>query len=155
MTCTLTDVSVTGNVTVGQGAGLTVNGGTFSGNVTGISCFFVNLFGPDLEINGNVLIESYTGNSGASIQPGAPIVIDGNFQCSNLAPGGCTLIGATVGGNVLILNNHVVGFESNIGDNTISGNLVCQGNTPGVMNFSPGPNVVAGHKLGQCAAPGF
>jgi hypothetical protein len=149
-TCTLDGATVDGNVIVETDATLTVNGGSITGNVQGNSCVLVNLFGPGgLTITGNVVIQNCSMPSGASIQHGGPITIMGSFTCqNNNAP--CTLIGATVGNNVIINNNNADSFFlTNIGGNTIAGNLVCQGNIPAVMNNNT-KNVVAGHELGQC-----
>jgi hypothetical protein len=155
-TCTLNGATVSGNVIVGTDATLTVNGGSISGNVQGNYCNLVNLFGPSLTIGGNVVIDNCASPSGTSAAVnGGPITIGGSFTCSyNDAP--CTVFGATITNNVVVTNNNATGFGfvSNIGSNTIGGNLQCQGNIPGVMN-NGSVNAVAGHKVGQCAASGF
>jgi hypothetical protein len=157
MTCTLTDIAVTGNVTVARNAFLTVSGGTISGNVQGENCFIVNLFadpaGDPLVVGGNVQIGNCTGPSGASVARG-PVTIDGNFHChNNTAP--CTADGVTIGGNVQVTNNEFneadFGFANNVSNNTISGNLQCEGNDPAPFPYDGG-NTVAGNKLGQCSA---
>ena len=64
----------------------------------------------------------------------------------------------TVRGNVTYSNNSTVDPDSNeVQTNQISGNLVCQGNTPAVQPGDAGgsPNVVGGRKVGQCTAPGI
>jgi hypothetical protein len=37
-----------------------------------------------------------------------------------------------------------------IGDNTISGSLVCMGNTPALSLGGEPPNTVGGNKVGRC-----
>jgi hypothetical protein len=150
-TCTLTDVTVTGNVFVDRGANLTVNGGTIAGNVVGNQCHILNLYGPDLVIEGNVLILNCTDASGISAQSG-PTEVDGNFLCIN-NDGSCTVYFTTISGNVLIAGNTTPSgfpFDSNISGNNISGNLICEGNTPPPQHYQ-GENTVAGHKIGQCS----
>jgi hypothetical protein len=155
-TCTLNGATVNGNVIVGKDATLSVNGGSISGNVQGNYCNLVNLFGPDLTIVGNVVIQNCTSPSGTSAAVnGGPIMIGGSFTC-NYNNAACTVFGATIGNNVAVTNNNATGQSliSNIGSNIINGNLLCQGNLPGVMN-NGSVNAVAGHKVGQCAASGF
>lgn len=92
----------------------------------------------------------------------------------------------SIGGNLIVqgwqgawfgaLRNHVRGnaiFENNsafipgvtgqgpdsteIATNTVSGNLICLGNSPAAQIGDSGgsPNTVTGHKIGECAAPGL
>jgi hypothetical protein len=62
-----------------------------------------------------------------------------------------------VEGNVLVIANDATGaFEPpQLIGNIIEGNLICQSNTPELVNDHPSvgvlPNVVAGNKIGQCA----
>ena len=93
-TCTLNGATVNGNVIVGKDATLSVNGGSISGNVQGNYCNLVNLFGPDLTIVGNVVIQNCTSPSGTSAAVnGGPIMIGGSFTC-NYNNAACTVFGA-------------------------------------------------------------
>jgi hypothetical protein len=150
--CTLTDVTVNGNVFVDRGATLTVNGGTIAGNVQGNQCHILNLYGPNLVIEGNVLIENCTYASGISAQSG-PTEVNGNLLCGNNG-GSCTVYYTAIGGNVIVTNNATPAgfpFDSNISGNNIGGNLICEGNSPPPQHYQ-GTNTVAGNKIGQCNA---
>jgi hypothetical protein len=178
----LQDVTVTGNVTVGTGATLDIGGiALIGGNIEATQCakVFMESFGGPILIGGNVQIQQCTANSGYvgsfSQATTFPILIAGNFECSNNSAA-CDAIGGSVGGNVTIDNNSgkdflgfnsivfgnsVVGnveFDNNsgtatssiVGFDTIKGNLRCQGNTPGVINDGE-PNQVVGTEQGQCS----
>jgi hypothetical protein len=181
--CTLTNVTVTGNVQVGKGASLFVepNAGqtvTIGGNVQAAQCQQVNLHsnpGGVLSVGGNVQIRNCM--SGGGYQ-GAAITIGGNFACDHNSAE-CFAIGGTVrgnvqvnnnsngsglgalvarnnvGGNVQVNNNSAGGDSDNlVSGNTIGGNLKCVGNTPGVTDESV-KNIVTGNKQGQCAGANF
>jgi hypothetical protein len=156
--CTLTDVTVDGSVLVFKRASLTVNGGTITGNVHASNCVFVKLspdssnFGP--VVNGNVHLSHCTNSSAA---PGSGVTaggeIDGSFICNNNRDF-CEVIGATVGGNVL-LHRNVSSTPSVVSANAIGGNLGCEANNPDPTAGGT-PNTVSGDKQGQCsAANGF
>ncbi len=66
----------------------------------------------------------------------------------------------TVHGNVILTNNQGAAIgdgglpdSTEVVTNTISGNLICLGNDPTaqVGDSHGSPNVVGGHKIGQCA----
>jgi hypothetical protein len=173
--CTLQNVTVTGNVQVGKGAALTVFPGmivTIGGNVQADKCNFVFLSsGGVTSIGGNVQIRNCMGGSGYN----GAVTIGGNFSCdNNSAP--CTAIGGSVRGNVQVNNNSgsIAGFgvtvtgntvdgnvqvdhnsagsgfnNTVVGGNRIGGNLQCAGNTSVTDRGSP--NTVTGNKQGQCA----
>jgi len=163
MTCALFFVTVTGNVQVGTGASLFLQGATIDGNLRADQCNQVALiirgFGPT-RVGGNARIENCTLFGAA----GAPIIIDGNLACNGNGRcivevgsvggnaqingnGGVTLGSTTFGGNVQVDDNT---GASIVGGNTIGGNLSCQGNTPPPIDQGD-PNTVAGKKQGQCA----
>jgi hypothetical protein len=62
---------------------------------------------------------------------------------------------STAHGNVTIKNNTLADPDANeVVTNTISQSLVCTNNSPAAQSGDSGgdPNVVGGHKLGECAA---
>jgi hypothetical protein len=74
----------------------------------------------------------------------------------------------TVNGSVTVANNAATRVDADSGPNDvfdstevaankISGNLICFGNTPPAQIGDSGgaPNIVSGHKIGECAAPGL
>jgi hypothetical protein len=173
-TCTLTNVTVVGNVQVGTGARLNAHPGTgqtvtIDGNVVAHQCVGVDLFlqqggGGMIAIGGNVRIQ----NCGFGFS--SDVTIGGNFVCTdNNLRDGCMVISNVVLGNLTVDNNssvnssevistHVSGnvdFSGNsssfapvVEDNTIGGNLQCSGNSSGPGG---GSNTVNGQKLDQCA----
>jgi hypothetical protein len=179
--CSLTNVTVTGNVKVGKGASLNVlsfagQTVTIGGNVQAAQCQQVSLHanpGGVLSVGGNVQIRNYTGGGGYQ---GAAVTISGNFACdynsaecfaidgkvcgnvqvnnnSNGSGLGALVAGTNVGGNVQVNNNSAGGDSDNlVSGNTIGGNLQCAGNTgPAPPGVTGGGNMVAGNKKGQCA----
>lgn len=150
---------MTGNVTVGNNVSITLNGNwVISGNLQANGCDYVNLntngnipVAYNTVIGGKVEILNCTGGLGIGRaffnQPGC--------QNNNAA---CYLIGATVGGNVDVVNNVYappIGplANSTIKTNTILQNLVCQGNSPAPL-VGKGTNTVIGNNNhnseGQC-----
>jgi hypothetical protein len=150
-TCTLIKATVTGNVKVGRGASLVVESllleepkSTIAGNVQADHCGQVFIGGPGQVVGGNVQIQHCTGESGI-----LQLHLGGNFQChDNTAD--CFADSDLVGGNVQVNNNVSPGVPSDISDNSILGNLQCQGNSPAPTDSS-GANTVEGNKQGQCA----
>jgi len=172
--CTLTNVTVTGNVQVGKGASLAVlsDAGqtvTIGGNVQAAQCQQVDLHanpGGVLSVGGNVHIRNCTAGGGYQ---GAAVTISGNFACdynsaecfaiggkvrgnvqvnnnSNASGLGALVAGNNVDGNVQVNNNSAGGDSDNlVSGNMIGGNLRCVGNTPGVTDNGTGDN------QGQCA----
>ncbi len=159
--------TVTGNVTVGSGGSLTLNGNwVITGNLQATNCAYVNLntngnipVAHNTVIGGNVEVLNCSGGLGIGWaffnQPGT--VIMGDFRClSNNAA--CYLLGATVGGNVLVENNTYpppIGTLANttITTSTILQNLVCVGNSPAPL-LGKATNTVIGNNNhaneGQC-----
>jgi hypothetical protein len=163
------------SLTVAPATGQTV---TIGGNVQADKCQLVELvstppfgFGP-ISVGGNVQIRNCTGASGYN---GTTVTISGNFACDHNS-GGCLAAFGSVRGNLQFNNDsngggpgaavsfNVVGgnvqVDNNSGnsasiveDNRIGGNLQCAGNTPNPPGVTDegAPNLVAGHKQGQCA----
>jgi hypothetical protein len=114
------------------------------GNLTDNSGTLV--LAPSASVAGNVQI---SGASAFTLRPGA--LIDGNLTIQNV-PGTQlgTVCGATVKGNLTVKNNlspiEIGGATpQNCSGNTISGNLVCTGNS----QVTSGSNTVSGHN--QCS----
>src|SRR5260370_2978178 len=86
--CTLSDITVSGNVQVSQNGRLTVDAtqqpSIIAGNVEATNCAFALLEG-GVTVGGNVQIVQCAQQSGF-VSPG--VKIDGNFECTNNA-GGC------------------------------------------------------------------
>ena len=152
--CSLANVTVTGNVQVGKGASLTVvpitgQTVTIGGNVQAAQCNFVLLIAGAISVGGNVQIQNCTGGSGYN---DSLVTIGGNFACANNS-GGCVASGGSVRGNVQVDNNS--GSSATVvSNNTIGGNLQCAGNSPGVTD-NGSKNNVTGTKQGQCAGANF
>jgi hypothetical protein len=127
---------IVGNVSVGTGAQLIVSGGglTIDGNFVANQCRFVFL-NQGVAVGGNVQIQYCT----------SPIVefndIGGNVACSN--SGTCDVSSNKVNGNVEVNDNS----SAEVANNTIGNNLECQGNA----TISGSGNTVGGKKMGQCA----
>lgn len=81
--------------------------------------------------------------------------IRGNLIVQGWQGGWSGALRNNVGGNVIFSKNvSVLDPDSNeVATNTIGGNLICVGNSPAVQFGDSGglPNVVGGHKLGQCS----
>ena len=146
------------------------------GNVKGDGCDHIVLdnqgaissrivIGGDLSITHctDVSLQGCVGDS--SMDPPTPILIGGNFKCSNNYQGGCGLGACAIGGNVecsgnahecflsfatiagtATLNNNLGGIS--VFSSAIAGDLKCNGNG---APTSGGGNTVAGIKSGQCS----
>jgi hypothetical protein len=147
-TCTLIDVTVGGNVLVGTGAALTVEGGKVAGNIQANGCNFVRLQ-PDASdtapsVGGNVQISMCTGvNSFNGYHSFGVTDIAGNFQCHNNAQA-CLALNGKVGGNLQVYDNSP-SDGTEIGSNTVGGSLQVYGNTNGVGGLSVSSNRVEGN----------
>jgi hypothetical protein len=146
-------ITVTGNVTVEQGAALEVGLGLdtkfiVNGNLRGVDARAIDLGveGPAsrIEIDGNVTLSGTTGEVLILI-----VFIGGNLQVLDSVGPSVDVISSNVSGNVLFQNNTSL---SNwfISDNTIGGNLVCQDNAPLPPTNGGSPNTVGGNEIGQC-----
>lgn len=157
-TCTLDNVTVTGNVGVGTGALLNVtpaSGQTveINGNLTADQCNSVDL-APALSaavilIGGNVTIQNCTGGTVGYAGPG--ITIGGNFVCADDPQTTCVADDGVVRGNLSVENNklqafNVITFSEVLGNKIsgnaeISGNAVIRGNTAVLV----GGNTIGGN----------
>jgi hypothetical protein len=173
-------VDITGNVTVGKGAilglGYNAAAGTLGPDTVGGSIVAMQpltLYLGNLTVGGNVI-----SMGGTSPQPPAatarnfPIkdnTIIGNLIIQGWQGGWLGVIRNDVDGNVIVNKNVSLSTppsktepggpgmdpDSNeVQTNTISGNLICFGNSPAAQ-VNPGdggqPNVVGGNAIGQCA----
>jgi hypothetical protein len=152
--CTLYFVNISGNVQVGRGSTLVVNGynepSTIAGNVEAASCASTLLEGTIL-VGGNLQIEFCTGAGPNGFQ-GPDVVIKGNFLCqgnsSSASP--CLAWLGKVYGNVEIVHN-MSATPSDVSLVDISGNLSCEQNAQTPTHVH-GPDWVAGQNTrDQCA----
>lgn len=171
---TLGTVNVGGNVNVGRGATLALGCTPQSlGDPTAPPCFATtthdtvggNLVADQpltMYLDGDTIRGSVVSNGGG---PGLgtrflnfPVkdnAIGGNLVVQGWQGGWSGAIRNTVGGNVVFSRNEsITDLDSNeVQTNTITGNLVCLGNSPAAqVNAGDGgqPNDVGGNKVGQC-----
>jgi len=156
-TCTLDNVTVTGNVGVGTGALLNVSPASgqtvkINGNLTADQCNSAALATEGVAavilIGGNVMIQNCTGGTVGYAGPG--ITIGGNFVCVG-NPLTCVADDGVVNGNLTVEENlfssSTIITNSEVLQNTISGNAGIGGNT------GPAPLTVGGNTIGgnlQC-----
>lgn len=173
---TLGTVTVGGNVKVGKGAILALGCTPFSvmtfepcegkfthdtvgGNVVATQALTMYLDGDT--IHGNLV--SNGGGPGLGLPfvnfPVKDNTVDGNLIVQGWHGGWAGVIRDVVGGNVIYSRNKsALDPDANeVVTNTISGNLICHGNSPAVQVGDSGgsPNNVGGRKIGQCTAPGL
>ncbi|MGH9057061.1 MAG: hypothetical protein ACRDYY_14545 [Acidimicrobiales bacterium] len=172
-------VQVGGNVLVGNGAtlalgcapgsngpppmlpcGSTTTDDTVGGNIVANNPYTMYLTA--VTVGHNVV--SNGGGPGATFDPYVNFPIKGMDIHGNLVVQGWqgAWFGAvrnTVDGNVILSHNVGANPDSTeIGSNTVGGNLICQGNSPpaqlgDAVETGVGPNTVAGRTIGQCALP--
>jgi tannase/feruloyl esterase len=147
--CTLSFVSIQGNVRVGRGGTLVVSAYTepsqIGGDVEAKNCKSVLLQG-NVTVGGNLNIHSCSGTTSNGFQ-GPDVLIHGNFECrSNAGP--CLAWLGTVDEDVHIQSNQSQA-ASDVSLISVGGNLDCQGNSPAVTH-SHGPSWVDGRSQGQC-----
>jgi hypothetical protein len=156
-------VHVTGNVLVGKGAVLGLGnygvptGTTVDGNVIANQPLTLYLGG--MTIHGN-LVSNGGGDPGRNF-PLKDDTIEGNLIVQGWHGLWFGIIRDTVGGNVIASHNTAADTSEEPGSdsteimtNHVSGNLICQGNLPAAQvnpNDGGQPNVVGGHKIGECA----
>jgi hypothetical protein len=159
-TCTLNNVTVTGNVTVESGgcliAGESAGGAIIGGNVTatGAKCLAI---GYTSSIGGSVTALGTTSSPTGGQNYICATTIGGNVTIDSSGTGASWCIGSksgfpcqcakpnTIIGS-LIFDNNKGTTKSYIADNSIGSNLTCSGNA----NLSGSGNT-ATHKQGQCA----
>ena len=177
-------VHVTGNVKVGKGALLQMGYGTetdvVDGNINANQPLNVEL--GFVTIHGNVV--SNGGGPGTDAFLNFPLknnTIDGNLIVHGWQGGWFGLLRNTVGGNIDVSNVASVLHQTpdscgegtappctgtapgpdpdstEIVDNTVGGNVICQNNVPAaqVGDSGGGPNIVSGNKIGECNGPGL
>ena len=148
--CTLSFVTITGNVHVGKNATLVVSAyaepSTIGGNIEAANCNSALLNG-NVEVGGNVLIHSCNGSSPSGFV-GPDVVIKGNFECSANA-GPCVAWLGRIAGNAQIGNN-ASKAPSEISLVSVGGNLNCVNNSP-APTHAHGPSWVVGQAQNQCA----
>lgn len=143
------DSVVEGNVIANQPLSLYISFTTIHGNLIshggggGVTGEFRNFPTKDNTIDGNAVVEGWTGGWIGFIRNhvGGNTIFSGNTSVIN------GLVDPPVPGEV-------DSDSSEIMTNSISGNLICQGNTPAAqVNPDDGgqPNDVGGQKIGQCA----
>lgn len=145
--CTIRNSTVEGNIVVGTGGNLLVQGTTIRGSVQSEGALRVRLqadpnTGRDTEVIGDVQIKNTAGSLTSTIidaQIGGTVLLDSNAAPTNV-------FGNTVNGDVQVFQNAAV---VRIRDNSIDGNLQCKSNTPRPVNG--GGNVVQGNAEDQCA----
>jgi DUF4097 and DUF4098 domain-containing protein YvlB len=167
--CTMS-ATVTGNVTVEEGAGLLSNFSTIEGNVVGKKAAQVNLeidtVGGNVRITGDpfntadsALTEidvstvagsvDITGSADVVIEAIEPTLTTAIGKSLTIKDGGSFYVdSASVGGSVTVTDNVATpGFSNQISNNTISKNLSCSGNFPAPLVFG---DTVGGTASGQC-----
>jgi feruloyl esterase len=144
--CTLYFVNVTGNVKVGHGSTLVIDGynepSTIGGNVQATQCTSALLEG-NVTVGGNVQIQQCTGTGPNGFQ-GPDIVINGNFECQGNSSNASACLAwlGKVQGNVQIQQNTSV-TASDVSLVDIGGNLHCESNAPAPTHMH-GPDWVNG-----------
>lgn len=169
-------VHVGGNISVRKGAvlalgctpdsigpvppcGTSTTDDTVGGNIVAHRPLTMYLDGD--HVGGNVV--SHGGGPGSHGQflnfPVKDNTIGGNLVMFGWHGGWFGAIRNSVGGN-LTFSRNISKQDPDAGEvvtNTIGGNLICRRNSPAVQVGDSGgsPNVVGGHKIGQCRAPGI
>ena len=159
-------VHVTGNVIVGKGAILGLGrygapdipqtGTVVDGNI--IANQPMSLYLSAITVRGNLISN---GGSGPGLNfPIKNLVVGGNVVLQGWTGLWIGLFRSQVGGNVIFSKNtgDQIGEtgepdSSEVANNVISGNLICQGNNPGAQfgDSGGGPNTVGGNAIGQCS----
>lgn len=135
-----TDDTVGGNIVASHALTMYLDGDTIHGNVVsngggpGLGLPFLNFPVKDNTIDGNLIVQGWHGGWAGALRD----VVGGNLIFSR---------------NVSVLDPDAMEVVTN----TISGNLICHGNSPAVQVGDSGgsPNTVGGKKIGQCTAPGL
>lgn len=141
--CDSTNDHVGGNVISNGALAVIFHHNTIGGNVEvhggggGVNC------DPNAVLQGSPLFTDFEDNQ-----------IDGNLAVTQLRSCWMGVIRNTVHGNTLIAHNVMADPDANeIVTNVIGGNLACFHNNPAAQegDSAGAPNVVAGHKLGECS----
>lgn len=138
-TCTLNGTTVTGNITIEQGATLNATAVKVDGNIQTVApAAAVNVYAGS-RVDGSIQVKQ----SGSSTVQGVHIIGDLYFDANTSA---LKAEGNTVGGNLQAFQNTGGVF---ITANTIDGNLQCRANVPAPVGMG---NIVHGNAEDQCAA---
>jgi hypothetical protein len=140
-------ITVNGNIVANQALTLYLDFVTVHGNVT-------------VNGGGDITMVDHPPAEDGLVLPIKDNVIDGNVVVHGWEGAWFGIIRNTVGGNVMASNT--VGTRTGDGDapdsteivtNRISGNLICQGNSPAAQIGDSGgsPNTVGGNKIGECS----
>jgi len=151
----LNGVTMTGSITVVQGANVVIAGSTIKGGISATS-------GGSLAVCGSTVQSVAVSNATGFVLVGDP----GDDACgANTIKGGVTLSSdhggleissnTSIGGSVVLHSNSGGGpFPVNsrpaVAGNKISGSLSCSGDTPTATNNGI-PNIVSGPRTGECA----
>ena len=163
-------VHVTGNVLVGKGAILGLGqygpphlpqtGTVVEGNI--VATQPMSLYLSAITIRGNLI-----SNGGSGPDRNFPIkdnIVGGNMAVQGWSGLWIGLLRNTVGGNVIFSKTsgtqtgeppfEGIPDSTEVADNVISGNLICQGNSPAAQigDSGGGPNIVGGNAIGECAS---
>ena len=144
----LGNVTVNGNITANQALTMYLDFATIHGNVVSNG-------------GGDITMVDHPPAEDGLVLPIKDNVIDGNVTVHGWQGAWFGIIRNVVGGNAIASNT--VGTRlgeggqpdsTEIVTNRISGNLICQGNSPAAQIGDSGgsPNTVGGNKLGECAA---
>lgn len=165
-------VVINGNVSVGKGGvfgigfffgtGDVVNGSINASNALTLYIDWTAVHGNIVSNGGGdaTMVDSAPGADDGLVLPIKDNVVDGNVIVQGWAGAWAGLIRTQVGGNVIWSKNAGArigdsgDLDSNeIATNTITGNLICNGNTPAAQLGDSGGslNVVGGNALGECA----
>ena len=142
--CSTTNNRVGGNVVANGALALIFHHNVIGGNIS------VHKGGGGVNCNPNPLLQ------------GSPVFSDfednhigGNLVVTQLRSCWLGIIRDTVGRNVLVIHNVMADPDANeVVTNVIGGNLACFHNDPHAQagDSQGAPNMVKGHKLGECAA---
>jgi hypothetical protein len=148
-----TETTVDGNIIGNQPRDLYLSGITVRGNVISNgggpgTSEFLNFPTKDNTIGGNLIMQGWQGGWLGALRNtvGGNLIVSRNasvIHCTQEGPFGSCLASAP-GPDV---------DSTEVTDNVVSGNLICQNNTPAaqVGDSEGGPNLVSGRKIGECA----
>ncbi len=139
-------------------SGITVHGSVVSNGGGPGTSQFLNFPTKDDTIDGNLIMNGWQGGWIGAIRDtvGGNVLVSNNASVVHETPVGCDDMDPNPA-------NHCTGFapgpdtdSTEVVTNTITGNLICVGNTPAAQVGDSGglPNVVGGHAFGECAKLG-
>jgi hypothetical protein len=136
-------------------SGITVHGSVVSNGGGPGTSQFLNFPTKDDTIDGNLIMNGWQGGWIGAIRDtvGGSVIVSNNASVVHETPVGCDDMDPNPA-------NHCTGFapgpdtdSTEVVTNTITGNLICVGNTPAAQFGDSGglPNTVSGNKIGECA----